>query len=43
MINMKKMTTVKIECGTTKSGLTRRTWIKLTAGAGAATLTGPFF
>ena len=43
MITMKKMTTVKIECGTTKSGLTRRTWIKLTAGAGAAALTGPFF
>jgi xylan 1,4-beta-xylosidase len=35
--------TVKIEVETSIPGLTRRNWIKLTAGVSAATLTGSFF
>ncbi len=34
--------TVKADDGDANSGLTRRTWLKLTAGATAATMTGPF-
>src|ERR1039458_2657005 len=42
MLTMKNMTTGKVEGETTKPGLTRRTWLKLTAGVSAATLTSAF-
>jgi xylan 1,4-beta-xylosidase len=42
IMNEETAATAEIENGDIKPGLTRRTWLKLTAGASAATLTGVF-